>query len=338
MTDVSGNKAPTLRTIAELTGLSVSTVSLSLRDGAKLKQETRDKIAKAAREVGYVPNRAGVRLRTGQTNVLTFVLPHDRHGIDFTRSVIQGIGAQLEKTRFHLNVMPEPKSDDPTSAVRYILDNRTSDGVILTRTSARDPRVQILADAGLPFVTHGRTEFYTPHAFHDFHIERFVELAVERLISLGRKKFLLVVCEKDTTYFALLGAAYFRSIVKQGVSGEFESDANTLNDPQLVRAFGRSLGQQLEFDALICENELTALSLVSGLAESGRTLGRDYDLICKQTTEILPALYPKMDTVAEDLLATGESLAKLLIDQLNGAPVENLGTLQEPVPSWEQPT
>ena len=39
------NKRATLRTIAELTGLSQSTVSLSLRGGTSLKEETRRRIA-----------------------------------------------------------------------------------------------------------------------------------------------------------------------------------------------------------------------------------------------------------------------------------------------------
>ena len=67
MTKITGGKPTrqraTLRTIAELTGLSQSTVSLSLRGGASLKEETRRRIAEVAASVGYVPDRAGVRLR-----------------------------------------------------------------------------------------------------------------------------------------------------------------------------------------------------------------------------------------------------------------------------------
>ena len=69
MTRTGGGKPPrkraTLRTISELTGLSQSTISLSLRGGTALKEETRRRIAEAAASVGYVPDRAGVRLRTG---------------------------------------------------------------------------------------------------------------------------------------------------------------------------------------------------------------------------------------------------------------------------------
>ncbi len=48
----TGNQRVTLRTIADVTGLSLSTVSLSLRGGTTLKQETRDKVAEAAKSLG----------------------------------------------------------------------------------------------------------------------------------------------------------------------------------------------------------------------------------------------------------------------------------------------
>jgi len=91
-------KRPTLKTIAELTGLSLSTVSLSLRDGSNLKKSTRDRVAKAAAQIGYVPNRAGVRLRTGKTNVLALVLANDEKTLDYTRRLLQGIGVHTRQS------------------------------------------------------------------------------------------------------------------------------------------------------------------------------------------------------------------------------------------------
>ena len=65
---------PTLRTIAEATGLSLSTVSLALRDGDRLKADTRHRVIEAARRLGYVPDLAGVRLRTGRSNTIGLIL------------------------------------------------------------------------------------------------------------------------------------------------------------------------------------------------------------------------------------------------------------------------
>nr|CAA6827342.1 MAG: Unknown protein [uncultured Thiotrichaceae bacterium] len=331
------SKPPTLKTIAEMTGLSLSTVSLSLRDGSNLKQSTRDKVAEAAREIGYVPNRAGVRLRTGRSNVLALVLSTDQKTLDYTQQLIQGIGSYIKGTRYHLSVVPEFDHTEQEEAVRYILENRAADGVIITHTSARDPRVQMLMDADFPLVTHGRTEFYSPHAYHDFDAERFVELAIDRLESKGRRRVLLAAVDNGTTNFFNTVAGFKRSIAQHQLMGEVLENVEVLSTTAEAREFGRTLAQQPEagrFDAIICNNELVALSIISGLEEMGISLGQDYDLICKQTTKILPILYPNIDTIAEDLFTEGSELARLLIARIDGAEIDTLQTLNEPVPKW----
>lgn len=326
---------PTLKTIAELTGLSQSTVSLSLRDGTKLKQATRDKVAQAAEAIGYVPNRAGVRLRTGRTNVLALVLSTDVNNLDFTRILLKGIGAQIHGSKFHLNVIPEFEHSDPVGAVQYILNNRSADGVILTHTSARDPRVQLLMDANMPFVSHGRTEFYSQHAFHDFNAEKFVELAVTRLIQKGRKHLLLAAVDNDTTNFANTVNGFNRAVANAGILGDVAQNSNLLTDTEDTRTYGRKLGKAMNgVDGIICNNELTALALIGGLQDSNQPLGSNYDLVCKQTTDILPLLYPNLDTVAEDLYSTGKELADLLIQNIEGSAADSLQTLHEPIPKW----
>lgn len=326
---------PTLKTIADLTGLSLSTVSLSLRDGSKLKPSTREKVAQAAEQIGYVPNRAGVRLRTGRTNVLALVLSTDVNNLDFTRILIKGIGARIAGSHFHLNVIPEYEHSDPIEAVQYILANRTADGVILTHTSARDSRVQLLMDAGIPFVSHGRTEFYSEHAYLDFNAEKFIELAVNRLVEKGRKHLLLAAVDNDTTNFANTVNGFNRAVANTSILGDVAEKSTLLTNTEATREFGRKLGQSMRgVDAIICNNELTAIAIIGGLQEAGKTLGEHYDLVCKQTTEILPLLYPQLDTVAEDLYATGIELANLLIKGIDGESPELLQALHEPQPQW----
>ena len=63
-------------------------------------------------------------------------------------------------------------------------------------------------------------------------------------------------------------------------------------------------------DAIISNNELATLALMGGMADTGMVQGRDYGLICRQTTQLLPPLYPDIDKVSEDLVATGSELAR----------------------------
>jgi LacI family transcriptional regulator len=324
----------TLRTIAELTGLSLSTVSLALRGGNRLKAETHQRVGEAAAKLGYVPNRAGVRLRTGKTNVIALVLERADQTIDFARFLIQGIGHGMADTQYHMNVTPEFGASGSLALIRNIMDNRLADGVIITHTSARDARVQLMLDRRFPFVSHGRTEFYSPHPYHDFNSEGFVRLALERMAAKGRRRVLLVAGHDATYNHHKIVDAFQRIGSRLGI------EATVLGSelaPPLTAA--RELGQTIARmsprpDGIICDSEVRSILMISGLTERGVSTSRDIHFICKQTSGLLPALYPDIDTIEEDVLAAGAELARLLIRRIAGEHDEALNSLGEPVVHW----
>lgn len=330
----SPNSRVTLKTIAEMTGLSLSTVSLSLRGGTTLKQETRDKVNEAAKALGYVPDRAGVRLRTGKTNVIALVLDGSEDSIDFARNMIQGIGAAIKGTRYHLTVIPEFERHLSSDTIRYILSNRTADGVIITHTEPRDPRVQMMIDADFPFVSHGRTEFYTPHAYHDFHSEDFAALAVKRLAEKGCRDIMLVIGDDSTTNYHNIVTSYRKHAARAGIETRVLEGTVKLT-PAEMRRVGLDLAADPKRpDGIISDSEMRTIALVGGLTEGGVTLGREIQLIYKQTSGILPTLFPHVDSIREDVFAAGGELTRLLLQRITGTPVEQLQTLAEPQPHW----
>ncbi len=328
-------KRATLKTISELTGLSLSTVSLSLRGGTSLKEETRRKVAEAAKLVGYVPDRAGVRLRTGKTNVIALVLDGADEAIDFASHMIRGIGEAIAGTRYHLTVIPEFDRLASVESVRYILENRTADGVIITHTGPRDRRVQMLMDAEFPFVSHGRTEFFTPHAFHDFHSEAFAEMGVERLVQKGCRQLMLTVGDDTTTNFHNIERTFSRAVQRLGVSGRVLVQKHYPPASPEVRQFGRDLADDPNRpDGVIYDSEIRAISVLLGLADRGVLLGRDIQFVCKQTSDMLSTVFPTADTIEEDVYAAGLELTRLLLRRIGGEPADQLQTLSEPVAHW----
>lgn len=324
----------TLRTIAEMTGLSLSTVSLSLRGGTTLRQETRDKVAEAAKSLGYIPDRAGVRLRTGKTNVIALVLDGAEDSIDFARQMIQGIGHAIKGTRYHLTVIPEFERQLSADTIRYVLDNRTADGVIITHTGPRDKRVQMMMDADFPFVSHGRTEFYTPHPYHDFHSEAFASMAVERLAGKGCRKVMLVIGDDSTMNYHNIVTAFHKSAARRGMEARVLENTQGMAPAEMRRiAFELAQGSERP-DGIICDSEMRTIALVGGLQEGGMVLGREVQLVYKQTSGILPTLFPALDSIREDVFSAGGELTRLLLQRIAGAEVEALQTLAEPVPQW----
>ena len=69
------SKRVTQRNIAKKLGISVAAVSRALADDPLISADTRASVQQVADDMGYVPDRAAQRLRTGRTNVICLILP-----------------------------------------------------------------------------------------------------------------------------------------------------------------------------------------------------------------------------------------------------------------------
>ena len=184
---------PTLRTIAEMTGLAITTISRALNNAPELAQETRERVQRIAAEIGYLPDRAALRLKTGRTNVISLILdPHDEI-LGFGQSMVGGLAAALRNTTYHLVITPNFPNVAPIEPIRHIVRNRMADGVIFSRTEPEDERVKFLLEHDFPFISHGRTELPTPHPYVDYDNERFAYEAVRRLAGKGRRKIGIIM-------------------------------------------------------------------------------------------------------------------------------------------------
>jgi LacI family transcriptional regulator len=129
---------PTLKTIAFMTGYSVTAVSRALKDAPDIGMETKQRVRLVAKQIGYRPNRAGVRLRTGKTNVISLVLNTEEEVMGLTSQMVYGISEVLRGTPYHLVVTPYALANDPMEPVRYIVETGSADGIILSRTELQD--------------------------------------------------------------------------------------------------------------------------------------------------------------------------------------------------------
>jgi LacI family transcriptional regulator len=67
---------------------------------------------------------------------------------------------------------------------------------------------------------------------------------------------------------------------------------------------------------------------LAGLQDGGLAVGRDVDVIAKDTSDLLDHVTPSIDSFYEDLIFAGEELARLM--RIGGATVDQLQTNAEP--------
>lgn len=326
---------PTLKTLSNVTGLAQTTVSRALKNDPKIAEATRERVARAATEIGYVPDRAAQRLRTGRTNVIAFVSSPHTEIIGFRGSILAGVSDALKGTPYHVSMTPYDTDSDPMRPIQSIVRNRLADGLIFSGTQPRDSRVDFLLDAGFPFVTHGRTLRSQEHAWCDFDNGRFVELALDRLASRGCRKIVLFRPAPDLTYSGHMAEAAVSGARRLGLRVCLPESVTLSSSARDIRDFVRAqIARGRAPDAYLCPGEVPALAAMAAIGDSGRSVGRDIVVFAKQTSPVFDFIRPRIDKLHEDLYAAGASLGRLLLHRIDGADVAGLRDLHQPRPAF----
>lgn len=319
---------PTLKTLAFMTGLGVTTVSRALKDAPEIGAETRKRVQLVARQIGYRPNRAGVRLRTGKTNVISVVLNTTEQIGGFLSDFIYGISERLAATPYHLVVAPYSHNNDPMEPIRYVVETGSADGIIISRTQPDDPRVRYLTERGFPFAAHGRTAMGIEHAYHDFDNESFARLAVRRLAELGRRRLALLAPPTALTYHQHMRSGFLDAIDRHGLSEVPFSSVSSDNVIDDIRRHTIELMQRTgRPDGIVCGAGGPAFALIAGIESAGFKLGSDVDLVAKEPFNLLQLVRPEIHVVAEDFRLAGRDLATAVlncIDDRSAPPMQRL--------------
>jgi LacI family transcriptional regulator len=324
---------PTLKTLAFMTGLGVTTVSRALKDAPEIGAETRRRVQLIAKQIGYRPNRAGVRLRTGKTNVISLVLNTEEQIGGFVSDIIYGISEFLAGTPYHLIVTPYARNNDPLEPLRYVVDTGSADGIIISRTQPNDPRVRYMIEHGMPFATHGRTSMGVEHAYHDFDNSAFALAAVRKLAQLGRKRIALLGPPSSLSYHHHTREGFLTGLAEGNMTEVPFSAVTVDHSIEEIRSHARQLtSRPTRPDGFVSSSGGPTFALVAGLEDAGLKLGRDIDIVSKQSSRLLHLFRPEIYVVHEDFRLAGFELARAVTGAIAHAEVKSLQSLKAPPP------
>lgn len=295
----------------------MATVSRALNDAPDIKSDTKRRVREIARQIGYVPDRAGVRLRTGKTNVISLVLGTDSDVTDHTGQLVSSIARVLRDTPYHMIVTPYAPQEDPMQPVRYIAETGSADAIILNRIQHDDPRCDYLRERGVPFVTYGRTQNCATEAYFDFDNGYFGKIAAEELVKAERKNIAIIAPPMDQNYARHMTEAARKQLAKNGLQLIVMPGATSDDQSAKMReAVTKLLIDEPDLDGLICPSTTSSIAATVAIEASGRELGSDIDLFAKEAIPFLRHFRNEIMTVTENVAEAGAFLAQAAIAQI----------------------
>ena len=333
------SKRPTLKTISQLSGFAVTTVSRALNDGPEIGESTKEKVRQIAKEIGYVRNRSGVGLVTGKTNVITLVLSSDHDVVDeHTGHLIAAIAKALQGTLYHMNIVTFSEDLDRLDEVKHVVETRSTDALILNQIKPHDRRVAYLMDLKFPFVTYGRTAHPDAHPFFDFDNEAIGEQAAKSLMAKGRKKLLVISPPAELSYSQHLVKGIRKGIAGTDTTLEILAEATSHDTNEEVReALIKRFHQSCDIDGIVAPSTSSAVLSIAALEQNDKVLGTDIDLFAKEATPYLKYIRSDVMSVYEDLNMAGTFLAKAALQAINNPDAEPMQRLEQASPVFPHP-
>ena len=326
--------------LAQSLGISTSTVSRALNGYSDVSVKTRQRVEAAAKAIGYQPHPVAHRLATGRTGAIALV-SSVRAGnfLDATfAALVAGAAEALRPHHYFALSVVLPTGEDELPELSRFLDGRLVDGILLARTRTNDPRVALLQQRGVPFVTHGRTQVNAPHAWVDTDNERAFLLATERLIGLGHKNIAFINGHPHMTFAALREQGFRNAISAHGLNpahcpvrhGEISAASGEQIATELIANHSISTGTCGPITAILCATDAIALGAMAAIRRAGLTVGRDVSVIGYGNTEAGLYADPPLTTIDHAVVDNGRHLADLLMRQIAGETTPHLSRL-EPV-------
>lgn len=305
-----------IREVARLAGVSVATVSRTLRSPEQVLPETRDKVKAAVEQARYRPNLMAIQFRSRKTGNLVILVP-DISNTFFAR-VIRGAQEAAQAAGYRLLLCDTLGRDAIERQFAELVYAHQADGVIQLR--ARDPFDSSAPNQSAPPMVNA-CEVVKDAAFPTITLDNHAaaKAMTEHLIELGHRRIALIKGPISSPLTQDRVAGYQAALQQAGIApdptlicrGDFTLNAG-------FEGAALMLALPTRPTALFCENDEMAIGALKRIKQAGLRVPEDISVVGFDDIPMAAYSDPPLTTVSQPAEAFGEQAVHLLIALIEG--------------------
>ncbi|NHN55582.1 LacI family DNA-binding transcriptional regulator [Calidifontibacter sp. DB0510] len=269
----TGARRARIADVARAAGVSATTVSHALSNSGRVSEQTRERILRAAEDLGYRPSPRATALRSGRSR--TIAVASSMSAAVAGGAARQGfyleVAAAAAERAFDYGyalVLVPPIPDELIETLGHL----SVDGLLVVEPAQDDPIVRLARRDGVPFVSIGSFPGATDAEEQiDLQSDTAAELVIDHLVRAGVRRPALIVGDRPRTSYAAIEHAYRRAADDHGwppvVERIFEADGEDGGR----QAATRLLTADPQTDAIIAWVDAFAVGAVQAATALGRT-------------------------------------------------------------------
>ncbi|MBC7248696.1 MAG: LacI family DNA-binding transcriptional regulator [Anaerolineae bacterium] len=306
---------PTLEEVAQIAGVSRSTVSRVINNHPNVRAETRERVWQAIQECGYQPHAVARSLVTNRTRIVGMVIPETVTTLftdPFFPLLLQGATEACNTHHYQLllSLFNDPTGQEKT--YQRVMRSGYVDGVIVASASLQDPVIPSLLRDGIPFVSVGRHPDEQIN-YVDVDNVNGARMAVEHLIQLGHRRIGTITGPLDMIsgqdrlrgYRQALAAHDLPIEEELIVEGDFRESGGVAGMQRLLSASP---------SAVFVASDIMALGALKALRQENLRVPQDISLVGFDDIPLASALEPPLTTVRQPVRRMGALAVEMLLD------------------------
>ena len=325
----------TMEAIAELSGVSISTVSLVLRDKPGINAETRKRVIETARRLGYQRKYLTEIQRPQELAQIGLVMKcleeHSAQVNQFYSHVIASIEAACRK--IHVNLLyatiPVDADNHPLALPRLFSDTQI-DGVLLVGAFADSTVTQAVTEKAIPMVL---VDAYAPLPAYDAIVSDNLDGAYEAVTYLiaHQHRHIGLIGTIPNAYPSINDrrAGYFKALVDHGISETYVGDSMLQSDACFAATL-RLLQHHPEITAIFAANDESAISAMRAARMLGRDIPGDLSIIGFDDVDLAQHVTPTLTTMQIDKITMGRLAVQMLVNRVDYPTASRITTVIRP--------
>lgn len=314
-------KEITIYDIANQLNISPTTVSRGLNDHPAININTKEKIRKLAKELGYRSNKFASSLRTQNTNTIGVIIPK----LDslFMSSVISGIEKIANNAGYNLIISQSFESEEKEKKNATTMFNSRVDGLIVSLSNdTKDfSHFKSFIKRGVPLIFFDRIANELPSTKVVIDNFKAGYSATKHLIEQGCKNILHITSSLNRNVYRDRFEGYKKALEDHGIPYNSELFiSNDLSESAIIDCIENDvLKRKTMPDGIFITNDFSAAFAITALKQAGIKIPEDIAVIGFNNDLISKVTAPPISTVNYPGREMGESVARILVNHLNGS-------------------
>ncbi|MDO6727173.1 MAG: LacI family DNA-binding transcriptional regulator [Cognatishimia sp.] len=318
------HRSLTLRDVSEASGVSEMTVSRVLRNRGDVSDATRQRVLKAAKELGYVPNKIAGALASQRVNLVAVIIPSLSNMV--FPEVLGGISEVLEETDLQPVVGVTDYIPEKEEKVLYEMLSWRPSGVIIAGLEHTDAAKAMMRAAGIPVVEIMDVDGTPVDAAVGISHRRAGREMAKAILKAGYRKIGFLGTKMPLDHRARKRFEGFtEALAKGGV--EVEDQEFYSGGSALVK--GREMTEAIlkrspELDFLYYSNDMIGAGGLLYLLEQGIDIPGQIGLAGFNGVELLEGLPRRLASMDACRRESGRQAAEIIAARVNNEPTENI--------------